>query len=89
MAKKQTRNRTGIYHYALFIILTAAVGVSSGWDFQFGSKSNTVTLDLKTINAIFPRAGNWVETSDNIFLVLSGNDTTGTGIFVTENKGYG
>ena len=89
MAKKQSQKKAGIYHYTLFIILTAALGVSSGWNFDFGRKSDVVTLDLETINEVFPGASTWTETSENIFLVLSGNDTTGTGILVTENKGYG
>ena len=89
MVKEQTRNKTGIYHYLLFIILIVAVGVSSGWDFQFGRKNDVVILDLKTINEVFPKASNWIEKNENIFLVLSGNDTTGTGVLVTENKGYG
>ena len=65
------------------------MGISSGWNFNFDRKSNVVTLDLKTINEIFPKANNWAETSENIFLVLSGNDTTGTAVLVTENPGYG
>jgi uncharacterized protein with FMN-binding domain len=89
MAKKQSHKKPGFYHYILFIILTAAVGISSGWNFQFGRNSNVVTLDLKTINEIFPKATNWAEISENIFLVLSANDTTGKGVLVTENSGYG
>lgn len=86
---EKIRKKTGLYHYALFIILAIAVGISSGWDFQFGRKSEDVNLDLKTINEIFPKASSWAETSKNVFLILSGNDTTGTGVLVTESRGYG
>jgi hypothetical protein len=65
------------------------VGFSSGWELKFNRHSDPITLDLKTIHKIFPKVNNWVETSENIFLLLSGNDTTGTGILVTESFGYG
>jgi hypothetical protein len=89
MAIKQSHKKTGLYHYLLFIILTAAVGISSGWNFQFGRKSEVVTPDLRSINEIFPEASDWTEISENIFLVISGNDTTGKCVLVTENPGYG
>ncbi|MEZ5198336.1 MAG: FMN-binding protein [Bacteroidales bacterium] len=89
MVKKQMRKKTGLYHYALFLILTVAVGVSSGWNFNFGRESENITVDLEIFNEIFPKANNWVETRENIYLILSGNDTTGKGILVTENRGYG
>lgn len=89
MVKKQIRKKTGIYHYVLFAILTVAVGVSSGWNFQFGRKSDVVVLDLKTIHEIFPKANNWTETGENIFQVLAGSDTVGKCILVEGNPGYG
>lgn len=89
MIKKQIQKKTGLYHYLMFIILAVAVGISSGWDFKFGGKSDGITLDLKTISEMFPKANNWIETSENVFLIFSGNDTAGKGILVTENYGYG
>lgn len=82
------RKKRGFYHYLIFIILTVAVGISSGWDLNFRWKSEGVTLDLKTISEVFPVANHWVETSENVFLVLSGTDTIGRGIMVTDNFGY-
>lgn len=89
MRKKQTQNKTGFYHYILFILLLVAVGISSGWDFKFWGESDKITLELRTINEIFPRANDWIETSENVFLVVSGNDTIGSGILVSDNIGYG
>lgn len=89
MVKKQIQKKLDLYHYVLFLILTVALGISSGWDFKLNRKSDNITIDLKIINEIFPKANNWVETRENIFLILSDNDTTGNGILVTENHGYG
>jgi len=89
MVKKQIQKKTGLYHYAFFIILTIALGISSGWDFKFGRNSGDISIDAKTISEVFPKANNWVEKSENIFLILSGNDTTGKGILVSDNSGYG
>jgi len=89
MVEKRIRKKTGVYHYALFIILTVAVGISSGWNIKFGSEKDVVTLDLKTINEIFPSANNWTDTRENIFLVFAGSDTVGKGILVEGNPGYG
>ncbi len=89
MGNTQKHKKAGLYHYALFIILTVAVGISSGWNFEFGGKSDVVKPDLKTINKIFPGANNWTETSDNIFLIFSGTDTIGTAVLSAENPGYG
>lgn len=89
MVKKQIQKKAGLYHYALFIILVVVVGISSGWDFKFGSKSDYITVDLELISELFPKANNWVETNENVFMILSRNDTTGMGILVTENPGYG
>jgi hypothetical protein len=89
MVKKQRQNKPGLYHYILFLMLALAVGISSGWDFSFGRKTVDITVDLKTIREIFPKANNWVEQSENVFLILSGNDTSGVGVLVTDNTGYG
>lgn len=89
MLKKQIQKKAGLYHYSLFIILIVLVGISSGWDFKSDSKSDKITIDLKLIREIFPEANNWVETNENVFMVLSPNDTTGMGILVTKNHGYG
>lgn len=89
MRKKQIQKKTGFYHYVLFILLLVAVGISSGWDFKFWGKSDNITLEMRTVNDIFPRASDWIETSENIFLILSGNDTIGSGILVSDNIGYG
>lgn len=89
MVNKKQKKKTGLYHYLLFIILTVAVGVSSGWDFKFGKTGDDIRLEGQTIRKVFPKANNWEEVSENVFLILSGNDTTGRGILVTENFGYG
>lgn len=89
MVKKHKQNKTGLYHYFLFIILATSIGISSGWDFNFGRKSDEITLDIKTIHTIFPSANHWIESRENIFIILSGNDTIGKGILTTENSGYG
>jgi len=89
MVKKQMQKKTGLYHYVLFIILAVAVGISSGWDFDFRRESDNITVDLKTIRALFPKANNWAETTENVYLIFSGNDTSGMGVLVTDNRGYG
>jgi hypothetical protein len=87
--KKHKQKKTGFYHYLLFILITLAIGISSGWELKFNWKSDPFTVDLKTINELFPEADHWVESNENIFLVLSGDDTTGSVILVTNNAGYG
>lgn len=86
---KRTQKKTGFYHYILFILLLVAVGISSGWDFKFWGKSEKITLELETIREVFPRANHWIETSNNIFVIISGSDTIGEGILVSDNIGYG
>jgi uncharacterized protein with FMN-binding domain len=89
MVKKQKRKKAGLYHYLLFTILIAAVGISSGWNLDFGKDSNEITVDSKTIKALFPKADNWHETRENVFSVTAGNDTIGAAVLVSENSGYG
>ncbi len=89
MEKKQQQKKAGLYHYLLFIILVVAVGISSGWNLKFGNKEETIRLEGQTIREVFPNANSWEEANENIFLILSGKDTTGRGILVTGNHGYG
>ncbi|MCB2222006.1 MAG: FMN-binding protein [Bacteroidetes bacterium] len=89
MVKKHLQKKTGIYHYVLFLMLTVAVGISAGWDFNFSRESDNITVDLKLMRAVFPKANHWVEISENVYLILSGNDTIGKGLLVTDNRGYG
>jgi len=89
MVKNKIRFKAGIYHYLLFFILALSMGVSSGWDLKFWNKNEAVTIDLNTIVSVFPNANNWTESRENIYVILSGNDTTGKGILVTKNSGYG
>lgn len=89
MGKKQQQKKAGLYHYFLFIVLTIAVGISSGWDLKFDKQGDSIAPDATIITRVFPKANNWIETNENVFLVLSGKDTTGKGILVTGNQGYG
>ncbi|MEE4197456.1 MAG: FMN-binding protein [Bacteroidales bacterium] len=89
MRKKQHPKKAGLYHYLLFIILTVVIGISSGWDFHFGKKGDSIKLEGQTIKEVFPEAGRWEEANENIFLILSGKDTIGRGILVPGNSGYG
>lgn len=89
MIQKRRRKKADIYHYLLLIILITAVGISSGWDFRFGKKNVNISMNLNTISEIFPKANGWLEVNENIYKALSGTDTLGYGILVTNNPGYG
>lgn len=89
MKHKKFQKKADIYHYLLLIIITTALGISSGWDFQFGKKNDTINIGLKTISEIFPEADNWLEVSEGFFKILNRSDTIGSGILATNNFGYG
>lgn len=88
MKQKHIKKKADIYHYLLLIILIAALGISSGWDFQF-KENKSITINSKTFTKIFPKADNYVQIEQNIYKVLSGPDTLGYGILATNNLGYG
>ena len=89
MKHTHMQKKADIYHYLLLVILTAAVGVSSGWDFQCGKNNDSIDIDVKTISKNFPEADDLLETRENIYIIVSDSDTIGSAILVTDNSGYG